>query len=843
MKSKETLILIDGNSLANRAFYGVPFLTAEDGRPSNAVYGMANMVIRLIQDYSPTYMAVAFDLKAPTFRHKMYDAYKGTRKGMPDDLASQMPMIKDLLVSMGITIVERKGLEADDILGCLATQNSVYTIVVTGDRDCLQLVSPSTEVLITKRGITDTQLVTQDNIVQLYNLTASQIIDYKSLAGDSSDNIPGVTGVGDKTATDLIKTYGDLDNIYANVDNLKGKLNEKLVRDREQAYLSHELATIKTDEQLGIELSSLTYDFPFSSSVMEMCKQFNLKSVIRRVELFASDVKEVEMKQVNIHQTDIKNIKSIASRGKAFAFATYGDSVSIAVDDKNEYTMSTELTLLSNNSTLEEIILELKSLFEDKSYTKYFYDAKKYVHMCRKVGVKLVNYEDIALMEYLALSVPSTSVTEYAVGYGYENAPATCVFARRHQLAVKLIEYSVSNLYYDIELKLIEVLADMEQAGFLLDLECLSRLASEYEDMERDSATKIKQLAGKEFNVNSPKQLAVVLFEDLGLPYPKKGRNRSTSAEILSELSGEPIVAEVLRYRFIAKMRSTYIEGLKRVAKRDGSVHTEFKQMLTGTGRLSSVEPNLQNIPIRQEEGKVLRSLFVAHEGNVLVSADYSQIELRIMAHLSNDAGLVNAYKNGDDIHTTVASELYYVPPVKVTSSMRRVAKTVNFGIIYGISAFGLSSRLGISNFKAKEMIESYFDKYPAVKEYLDKVVEDAKEVGWVSSMLGRRRFIPELKMGDLNRQKAGARMAMNMPLQSSAADIIKVAMLRVWERLQGTTAKLILQVHDELIIECPEEDGEKVKQILAHEMEKAVTLSVPLTVSTAIGKNWLECK
>lgn len=842
------MVLIDGNSLINRAYFALPPLNSNDGTPSNAVYGFATMLIKLIADYRPKYIAVAFDMRAPTFRHKMYDGYKATRKGMPDDLAVQMPKLKTMLRAMNIRMIEKEGIEADDIIGTMSKKFDIDTMIVTGDRDCLQLVGDTTSVLLTKRGISETVLMTPDTIVEATGLTAAQVIEYKALAGDSSDNIPGVMGVGDKTATDLLQKYGTLEGVYEHLGEIKGKLNEKLAASRDIAELSRVLATIKTDCELDVELAECTYDYPFSGAVMDVFSKHGFRSLMKRTEIFTAESEDFsEHGEVTVTALDTPEEFAAKLNGiRKFAVAVVGDIISIAVSGEEQYDISTELTLLAARPDMKSVMLALKGALEDDKTEKLVYDAKRLMHLLQKYGITLKNYTDIALMQYLSdMSIRYSNAASYAEECGYNKKEgAACLFARAAELTKDLSEQDMTKLYNELELPLIGVLFDMENAGFTLDLERLGELGTKYEKEEGASAAKIIALAGHDFNVNSPKQLGHVLFDELKIPYPgKKTGAYSTAADVLSLIPGSEIVDEILRYRFLSKIRSTYIDGLKKVTPASGVVHTEFNQMLTTTGRLSSSEPNLQNIPVREDEGRMLRALFVAGEGNVLVAADYSQIELRVMAHFSGDENLISAFENGIDVHTAVACELFDVSKENVTGQMRRVAKTVNFGIIYGMSAFGLASRLGISNKRAKEYIDKYFAKYPKIKTYLDGVVAEAKQLGYTTSILGRRRVIPELKSSDYKRRSFGERAAMNMPLQASAADIIKLAMLRVSRRLDGLKSKLILQVHDELIIEATADETEQVKKLLKEEMENAMKLRVPLLAEVKTGKNWLECK
>lgn len=847
MDMKERLVLIDGNSLINRAYYALPLLTNKEGAPSGAVYGFATMLVRMIEEYAPKYIAVAFDMHAKTFRHKMYDGYKATRRGMPDDLVSQMPMLKEMLDVMGIAYFEQEGVEADDIIGTLAKAHMTETLILTGDRDSFQLIDADTTVLFTRRGITDVDVMNESNLFDTMGLTPAQIVDYKALAGDSSDNIPGVAGVGDKTATDLLQKYGDVAGVYAHLDVIGGKTAQKLEAGRESCALSYELAKIKTDCDVHADPTALTYRFPFSADVMAYFEKMEFRSLVRRSALFGEAVEP----QTVYRAPEIISLSSVGALTAALASAEEfavvgGEKISVSADGGTQYDLPLRQTLLDALPSEAEVWEGLCPLLENASVVKYVYDAKKFKKTLAGFGITPAGVEDVALMEYLdAHPSKQTSAEGFATSLGLqtEHAAAALLLGGKDLLKRLGEDGSLLSLYRDLELPLIDVLIDMERTGFLLDRDQLADLKVKYDVAEKESIARIYELAGKEFNVNSPKQLAKVLFEDLGLPYPKrKSSTVSTSAEILAHVANEhPIVPEVMRYRFLSKLNSTYIVGLGRVAGRDGIVHTEFNQMSTATGRLSSSEPNLQNIPVREEEGKALRRLFVAREGNILVSADYSQIELRVMAHLSQDENLIRAYCEGADIHKSVATELFGTPDP--TPPMRRVAKTVNFGIIYGMSAFGLSERLGISPKEAKEYISRYFERFPGVKQYLDDVVARAKETGVAESLFGRKRVIPELRSRDYQQRSFGERAAMNMPLQSTAADIIKFAMLRVSRALEGSPAKLILQVHDELIVDTPIGEEAHISELLKREMEAAADLRVPLVAEVHAGKSWAECK
>lgn len=845
MELKDELVLIDGNSLINRAFYALPLLTGNGGVYTNAVYGFANILVRLIEEYSPKYIAVAFDMKAKTFRHKMYDGYKATRKGMPDELASQLPILKEMLDIIGIRYIEREGIEADDIIGTLAKHHALPTYILTGDRDSFQLIDDSTTVLFTKRGITDVAVMTPQSLMETTGLTPAQIVDYKALAGDSSDNIPGVPGIGDKKATDLLKTYGSVSAIYSHIDEIKGKLRENLENGKQSCELSYALATIDTECDIDVPLSDLTYRFPFSDEVMQFFTRMEFKSLTRRTELFGEGADTAPIcGDVNIYELSAPGeLAVITDAAESFAITFGSEKVSVSTDGCTQYELHVSNDLLGG-ATEKEAVEAIKGALADPGKIKYVYDAKAVMRRLYDYKAELNGYEDIALMEYLAkpaFKYTSAEGVAEAMGMNRQSAAAALVVAAV-KLTEALKEQGMTELYRSIELPLPRVLFEMQKEGFRLDVNLLAELKRKYDALAAESTERIIGLAGKSFNINSPKQLAAILFDDIGIKYPKRSSERSTSVEILGMIrDAHPIVDEIIRYRFISKIRSTYLDGLSKMVGADGVVHTEFNQMQTSTGRLSSSEPNLQNIPVREEEGKALRALFVAREGNVLVSADYSQIELRVMAHLSGDENLIAAYKAGKDIHSAVARELFGCD--QPTAHERRVAKTVNFGIIYGMSAYGLSERLGISPAQGRAYIEKYFSRYPRVKQYLDEVVEGAKEKGYAESLFGRRRVISELKSNDYRRRSFGERAAMNMPLQSTAADIIKIAMIRVYNALSGMRSRLILQVHDELIIDAPVEEAERAAELLRREMENAVTLKVPLVAEVSTGKSWLDCK
>ena len=844
----DNMLLIDGNSLINRAFYALPPLTNAKGEPTQAVYGFTTMLIKAIEDYKPKYIAVAFDLKAPTFRHLKYDGYKATRKGMPEELAVQLPILKELLQLMNISIVEKQGFEADDIIGTLAADDSVMTYIITGDRDSLQLIGKTTRVVLTKRGITDTVVLDEAKLMEDFALTPRQVIDYKSLAGDSSDNIPGVPGVGDKTALNLISRYSDLGSVYSHIDEIGGKLGERLRAGEQSALLSYELATIKTDVPLEEKTSDFIFDFPFSAPVRTFFADNGFKSLLKRDDIFAAgSEKAAVVKMTAVSEKRIESLEFLSelfSEAASFAVA-FCDDIRISTDGAAEYVIPLNRSLVDTGFEYGAVIRELKPYLENSELKKYVFDGKRVKKTLKSEGTGLSGYDDVKLLQYLAdMRVGGDSLTELLETLGYDkDKPAAALFLLGEELKREIKRLGMEELYLKAELPLVDVLFDMEERGVQVDVKLLNKLGDKFIS-EADQLSKvIFELAGKRFNINSPRQLASVLFDDLKIPYPKKSAKHSTNAEILEMITEEhEIVPLVSKYRFIAKLNSTYIEGIRRLLTPDNIIHTDYKQMLTTTGRLSSAEPNLQNIPVREEEGKSLRGLFTARDGYTLVSADYSQIELRLLTHFSGDSRMLELYRNGEDIHTRTAAEVFGVPVSEVTSKMRREAKVVNFGIIYGMSDYGLSQSLKCSVSTARKYMETYFERFSSIKPYFDSIVQNAKKTGYTTTLLGRVRYIPELASPNYMTRQFGERAAMNMPLQGSAADIIKLAMVDVAARLKGLKSRLILQIHDELIVEADDKEVDTVKAVLKESMENCVSLSVPLTVDIECGKSWLDC-
>ncbi len=854
----EKLVLIDGNSLINRAFYAMPLLTTKDGVYTNAVYGFMNMFFKILSDEEPTYAGVAFDMKAPTFRHGMYEAYKGTRKPMPEELRPQVPLLKDLLRLMGIAVFEKAGYEADDIIGTIAKKTHVKTLIYTGDKDSFQLVDEETEVRFTKRGITDTERYALDNFTEKTGLTPSQIIDLKSLMGDSSDNIPGVPGVGEKTALSLLQKYSTAEGVYEHIEELTGKLKEKIETSKDLCFLSKKLATINADSPIPFSLDDMRINTPFSAAVKKRFAELEFKSLVLRENFFvpvggtaAKNAKEPPQKANFVKIEDLSapiNFDLTAP----LAFALTGEGAFLS-DGKTETFMPVRETLMDEGFTLTETLKYFSPVLENAKKL-VVYDKKELRHTLKKItGKELTDcVDDVALMNYLGdFTGGAEKLYETLLKFGKdEKTPATSMLEVYGELKTTLEGEGVYSLYSDLELPLADVLYDMEVSGFKVDAAAMKVTGDEYRARLCRLEEEIKTLTDEpNLNLNSPKQLGEALFGKLKIGKGKKTKTGySTTAEVLTSLEGaHPVVPLVLEYRKIQKLLSTYIDGFKKLIEPDtGIIRTSFNQTVTSTGRLSSKEPNLQNIPVRDEEGKILRKFFVPKaENRILVDADYSQIELRLLAAFSGAKGLTEAFLSGKDVHAATAAKVFHKSVEEVTSEERSKAKAVNFGIIYGISEYGLAKNLKIPVKEAKEYIDSYFATYPEVKEYMEKNVAFAKKTGYAETVLKRRRYIKELSSPNFTTRSFGERAAMNMPLQGSSADIIKLAMLGVARRLkkEGLKSELILQVHDELIIDAYEDEKERVENLLKEEMENAVKLSVPLTVSLSAGKTWFDAK
>ena len=839
------LVLIDGNSLLNRAYFALPPMNDATGRNVNAVYGFVNLLLKVLDDYKPTNLAVTFDMRGKNFRKEIYPQYKANRKGMPDDLAEQMPVLHQLLNLMGVNIVERAGVEADDLIGSLAKKFDVPTLIVSGDKDLFQLVNDNTSVLLTKKGISEVEVVTPTTLMQNYKLTPSQVIEYKALRGDTSDNIPGVRGVGEKTATALIEKYGSIDQLYHNIDQQKGALKDKLVADKDMAFVSRTLATIVTDVDVDTTIDNCTLPV-FNQEVKSKMQSLQFRSIINRL-TFVEDGVDLSTNQV-VAQTEVVTTASRFSQvvnqlcsQPTVAFNYANGVVSLASNSTTQYQATIGDSFL-DELTAEFVFATLKPLLENNS-KKVVFDGKAIKHQLQQLNITLNGvYYDLALMQYLVEQRAYKTLDELLDTY-QKSTLATGMLDMATYYNDRLKQEQTESLYFDVELPLSNLLYRMEVEGVMVDEKALDETSSQLKRQIDSLAEQIHQQAGEVFNVSSPQQLSTVLFEKLGLKhFQKTSRGYSTKNEVLEKLRGEhPIIDLIIEYRKLTKLQGTYVEGIRPLIRR-GLVHTTYNQYLTTTGRLSSSDPNLQNIPIRNEQGKEIRKLFVSKHGK-FVGADYSQIELRMLAGFSKDKNLLDAFNSDQDIHSLVASEIMGVAPGMVNANMRRMAKAVNFGIIYGISSFGLSGNTGLTVKKAQEYINLYFKRFPAIKNYLDGCVDGAKNNGYVSTVTGRRRYLPEISSSNFNLRSFGERAAMNMPLQGSAADVMKMAMLRVDEEITRLSlkSKIVMQIHDEIIVDCYEDEVEQVKQILLNQMPKALDVGCKLTVELGEGSNLYE--
>ena len=911
------LVLIDGNSIMNRAFYGIMgsrMLTTPDGKYTNAVYGFLAIMFKVIDDLEPDYMAVAFDLKAPTARHKMYEGYKATRKGMPNELAEQMPMIKEILSLMNITIIEKEGYEADDILGTLSRlgeKNGLDVTIVSGDRDTFQLTTKKISVRIphTKVGKTEVDTYSEPEIIEKYGVTPKQLIEVKGLMGDTSDNIPGVPGVGEKTALNLIKTYNSIDELYKRLeegtDEVKGKLRERLVENKDLALLSRTLGTINIEVPLEKNIEDLKVKEWDKEKVFEKFKELNFNRFIDRFSL-QSEQKEkeisnlVEIKEICIEKENKEEIneeinklldKVIKNKELIYILEKEDKQDSINIIKKEIKSISIYIKeenisyyIKLNNSDFVKL---LKNIFEDNEIKKYGYHLSEDYVMLKELEINTNNiYFDVKIAAYdlnptnSNYSIENVSnqylnidINEYLAKYesektktkqlnlfnddeSEENENSKYIYGFKAYLIEKISEKTIKELenvnslelFNNIEMPLVKVLGEMQTNGMYVDKEELTNFGNELKKQIEVLKKEIYELCGEEFNINSTQQLGIILFEKLGLPvYKKTKTGYSTDVEILEKLKKEhPVIEKILEYRSLMKLNSTYVEGLiTYINEKTKRIHSYFHQTITATGRISSTEPNLQNIPTRYELGKALRKVFKPAEGYIFVDADYSQIELRVLAHISEDTNMINAFKHDEDIHKQAASKVFDIPIEEVTKEQRSSAKAVNFGIVYGISDFGLSEQLGITRKQAKKYIEQYLEKYSGIKEFMDNIVESAKEKGYVETLFHRRRYIPELSSNNYMVRQFGSRAAMNTPIQGTAADIMKIAMINVYNRLEkeNLDAKIVLQVHDELIIECNKNIVEKVKELLQYEMENAIKLKIPLKVEISEAENWYEAK
>ncbi len=845
------LMILDGNSIVNRAFYGIHNLNAPDGTPTNGIYGFLAILERLIAEQNPDAVCVSFDLKAPTFRHKAYDGYKAQRKGMPDELVVQMPILKECLDLMGIKRYELEGYEADDILGTVSVkcaEKGWDCIIVTGDKDSLQLITEKTTVcnVKTRMGHTETILYTPDVFKSEYGFEPPLMVDLKALMGDSSDNIPGVPGVGEKTAMSLVQQYGTIENIYNKLSELdiKEGVRKKLYAGEESARMSHWLATIAKDIPIEFEPEENIWNHNYSPVLFDFFTKLGFKKFIEKWGLSGEAQYDAEDELSVVVLDEANSMDALISAVKA------AEVVALElVDglDGIEFFDGKKIYKAQFGIGVENYEEFLKVLFSaDKK--KIGHNVKNMMNLLAAEGLCTEGFIfDTALAAYLLDSNSSDyDISRLSQKYlGKVYSPSRAIFELYTVLNTELKSNGMERLYYEIELPLCAVLSEMESAGFYVDRKALYEFGESLnEDISRLQQS-IWQHAGHEFNINSPKQLGEVLFEELMLPSGKKTKTGwSTNADILEKLRGKhPIAENILEYRMLTKLKSTYADGLLKVIAEDGRIHTSFQMTVTATGRLSSTEPNLQNIPIRKKLGAEIRRMFVAGPDMVLVDADYSQIELRLLSHISDDEAMREAFLSGEDFHTHTASKVFGVALEEVSPTLRSRAKAVNFGIVYGISAFSLAQDIGVFPNEAKAYMEAYLDKYQGVKAYMHDIVEKAKADGYVDTIFGRRRYLPELKSSNFNLRSFGERVALNMPVQGAAADIIKLAMVNVHRRLkeEKLNARLILQVHDELIVECPRHEAETVKQLLVDEMENAVKLTVPLTVDAHIGNTWAE--
>ncbi len=880
------IVLIDGHSILNRAFYGLPDLTTSKGEHTNAVLGFINIMMKILEEEKPDYLAVAFDLHHPTFRHEMFTEYKGTRKGMPEELKEQVPLMKEVLKAMDVTVLEKPGFEADDILGTLATQaekEGNYVSLVSGDRDLLQLASERIKVRIpkTKRTGTEIEDYLEKDVMEKYNVTPTQFIDLKGLMGDTSDNIPGVPGIGEKTASKLIATYKSMENIYEHIDEMSpSKVTNSLKENKELAFLSKRLATICVDCQLEFDIEKATIDNLYNEEVYQLFKRLEFKNLLTRFQTKTPEVKHstgvetgfqlvedfaiaeqifAEMSEKGAHAIGLQMVHenghllgvSLCKEEEKISFIKCSGFMT------SEYLSEKAALLARNGYCISVIRLKEQLPYLPVNEKDNLFDAAIAAYLLNPL-TDTYHYDDIA-RDYLAMTVPSRedllgkdtlekAMEEKAEAFlNYVCYGTYIAFRAAEKLRDLLFRAGMLQLFETIEMPLIYTLYDMEVRGIRVNREALK----EYGDNLQIGITKLEKdiygLVGEEFNINSPKQLGVILFEKLRLPFGKKTKTGySTSADILEKLESEhPVVKMILEYRQLTKLKSTYADGLATYIQEDNHIHGRFHQTIAATGRISSTDPNLQNIPIRMELGRQIRKVFIPEEGYVFLDADYSQIELRVLAHMSDDERLINAYREAKDIHRITASEVFHIPFDEVTSAQRSSAKAVNFGIVYGISSFGLGQDLNITRKEAERYIGKYFETYPKVKEYLDRLVKDAKENGYSSTLFGRRRPIPELANSNFMLRSFGERVAMNAPIQGTAADIIKIAMIRVNEKLkeQHLRSRLILQIHDELLVEAHKEEVEQVAKIMVEEMQGAAELSILLEAEVKEGVNWFEAK
>lgn len=837
MEKEKVLLIVDGNSLLYRGFYGLPLLSNADGIYTNAVYGFCNIMIKIITELKPNYILVAFDYAKKTFRNDLYSEYKANRKPTPEELKMQFPIIKEILKKMNITVVECEGYEGDDIIGTMSKRFKEKTIILTGDRDSLQLIDESTEVWLNKKGITDIDYMNEQTFKEKYGVTPTEFICVKALMGDTSDNIKGVAGIGEKGAYKLVSEYSTLDNLYSNLDNLPAKMREKLLLGKDDAYLSYKLATIKTDCDIPLNIEDCVYDFPFNNEVYTLMKKYDFKSLTKNATLFTERKIEIANK---IEVEEINNLKSVEDLVKElenqpqFAFDVEEGNISVCYDGKKVYKINFCADLFSLELTKEKVLSLMKEVLQDKNKEKIIFNYKVLLNVMTENHIKLTNVFDTAIAYYLLEANEREIDKQIFTSKNGCQELVQAMLLSKDELMENMIKKGLYNLYKTIELPLAKCLFTMEQNGVKIDEDKLNEFDKKYSSELIEIEKSIYKVSGEEFNINSPKQMAEILFDKLGLPLIQN-KKRSTGVEELEKIiEYHEIVPLILRYRKVMKLKTTYIDAYKKFVK-DGFIHTTFNQLVTGTGRLSSKDPNLQNIPIRDGEVKNIREIFVSRfENGELLSFDYSQIELKLMAHFSGDEEMINAFNSGVDIHRQTASKVFKVPFDEVTKEQRQYAKSVNFGIIYGQGAYGLSKNIGTSVKQASEFIESYFKIFPKVKEFMDEQIIKAKQNNnYAVTMFGRIRNIPELSADNANLRAFGERVAINMPLQGSASDIIKLAMVQINDEIlsKNLRTKMILQIHDELIFDCPQNEIEEIEVLVKDKMENVVKLNVPLNV------------
>ncbi|CAG7840185.1 DNA polymerase I [Clostridium haemolyticum] len=880
--NKERLLILDGHSLMYRAFFALPPLTNKEGIHTNAIYGFIKMLLKMKEEIKPNYIVIAFDKKAPTFRHKEYEDYKAGREKMPSELNEQFPIVKDILNKLAINIFEIDGFEADDLIGTLsqfAEGKGIEVYIVTGDKDALQLATDNVKIVINKKGMSEKEIYDRNRMIEEYEVTPTQFIDVKGLMGDKSDNIPGVPGIGTKTAFKLIKEYGSIENVLENIENISGKkMKQNLIEYREQAIFSKKLATICKNVPIEIDLEEIkskeNYDI---EGVRQLFESLGFKTLIKNID--NSDNKEesinneekreetnIEVEFSNIETIDelcnlLNNIKDTVY----FKVEYTNESIYSKIEFNTIYIRNEEKVYVVNvnkikNENFHKLLELLKKLFEDKNIKKISHNIKNVYVVLRKYDIDAKNFIfDTKIASYLLQPSKSDYILREIIleklSINIDDSDEECKIKETYcikeiyeKLQKEIKEANMEDLFYNVELPLTKVLASMECEGFKVDKDRLTEIGEKFKAEIKMLEKEIHKLAGEDFNIKSPKQLGKILFEKLDLPIIKKTKTGySTNAEVLEKLKdSHPIISRIIEYRQITKLDSTYVEGLKHVIDEDGKIHSSFNQTVTTTGRLSSTEPNLQNIPIKHEMGREIRKVFVANnEESVIFSADYSQIELRVLAHIANDEKLIDAFKHHKDIHTITASEVFKVPVEEVTPLMRSNAKAVNFGIVYGIGAFSLSKDINVSRKEAKEYIDTYFSRYPNVKKYIDDIINKSEQDGFVTTIMNRKRYIPEIQSRNKIVRSFGERLAMNTPIQGSAADIIKLAMVHVYEELikRNLKSTLILQVHDELILNVYKDELEEVKQMVVEKMEGVMNLLVPLEVDVNIGITWYEAK